>query len=382
MSATPSSTIVALVPAPSGYHVDFEHPQRRGIPAAYWVTGVGLVISTMFLAMRLYTKIRIVREFKAEDLLNYRQVHIWEESIAQYNEFSVMVIASASLYLICQGLAKFSLLLFYYRMSRLRWFITLSIITMVVVVGYNVATILALIFACNPIAKAWNATITEGSCVNRGALYLSVAISNISTDMILLVMPIPLVWRLQMPRAQKFGLVFIFVIGSMTFITSIVRLVLLLPTLTTVDQPWAIALPGMWVAIEANLIIVCCSFPALRVFARHFVPKWIGEYGSNRSRPTYNAQSGTKSNPTQFASKLQDKMRSRSSYGRMDFSETNTDVELQGNSPKVWSECHRVSRDATLDNVSYLEDVTPPSTGHEGGHVSPTRGIVVTKTFG
>jgi hypothetical protein len=126
-----------------------------------------------------------------------------------------MVITAAVLYVPCLGLAKFSLLLFYYRMSRLRWLRTLSIVVMVVVVGYSVSTVFALIFPCHPIRKSWDVTVVDGSCINRGAVYLVQAITNIVTDVILLLLPIPMVWRLQMPVIQKFGLVFIFVVGSL-----------------------------------------------------------------------------------------------------------------------------------------------------------------------
>lgn len=66
--ATPSpSAQVALLPAPPGYVVDFDHPQRRGLPAGYWICGVGLLLSSSFLAMRVYTKLRLSKDFKLED---------------------------------------------------------------------------------------------------------------------------------------------------------------------------------------------------------------------------------------------------------------------------------------------------------------------------
>jgi cytochrome c-type biogenesis protein CcmH/NrfF len=67
MAATASSSIVAFLPAPSGYVVNFDHPQRKGIPMVYWVTGVGLVLATIAITMRIYTRARIVKEFKYED---------------------------------------------------------------------------------------------------------------------------------------------------------------------------------------------------------------------------------------------------------------------------------------------------------------------------
>lgn len=82
-----------------------------------------------------------------------------------------------------------------------------------IVVGYSIAIIFALVFACNPIEKAWDSTITTGSCVNRSGLYIATAVTNIVTDFALIIVPIPLVVSLQMPKVQKIYLVLIFFIG-------------------------------------------------------------------------------------------------------------------------------------------------------------------------
>lgn len=115
----------------------------------------------------------------------------------------------------CLGLAKFSMLLFYYRMSKLRWLRILSMCIAVIVVGYSISTVFALIFPCKPIAKAWDVTIVEGSCINRGAVYIVQAVTNIVTDVLILLLPVPMVWKLQMPFIQKIGLGFIFIVGSL-----------------------------------------------------------------------------------------------------------------------------------------------------------------------
>jgi hypothetical protein len=82
-----------------------------------------------------------------------------------------------------------------------------------VVCGYSIAIVFALIFACNPIARGWNSSITEGYCVNRNGLYIATAVTNIVTDIALILVPVPLVLGLQMPRTQKFGLLLMFVVG-------------------------------------------------------------------------------------------------------------------------------------------------------------------------
>ena len=85
---------------------------------------------------------------------------------------------------------------------------------MVVVVGYSFALIFTLIFSCRPIAKGWDAAIATGSCINRPVVYLATAIINIITDLAMLIIPIPMVLELKMPRVQKIGLMCMFVVGS------------------------------------------------------------------------------------------------------------------------------------------------------------------------
>lgn len=85
----------------------------------------------------------------------------------------------------------------------------------VAVICYSVATAALLIFPCRPYARAWDATITAGSCINRPAVYVATAVSNIVTDLFILVIPIPMVVRLKIPLQQKIGLACMFAVGSL-----------------------------------------------------------------------------------------------------------------------------------------------------------------------
>lgn len=182
-----------------------------------------------------------------------------------------MTTIASILYLPLLAMAKFSILFLYLRLGPIHWFRVAVFTLMFVVVGANFALIFAFIFACHPVKRGWDLTITEGSCINRAALYVSTAVLNMLTDILLLLLPIPMVVRLQMPRIQKFGLILIFAVGSMyvrcllislafryprpnahaletrTFITSCIRLVVLLPLLTSTDSTWAVSTPSIWV---------------------------------------------------------------------------------------------------------------------------------------
>ena len=63
-------------------------------------------------------------------------------------------------------------------------------IAAVFVVGYNLATIFANIFSCNPIAKSWDVNIVTGTCINRPILYFANAGLGIITDFVTLLLPL------------------------------------------------------------------------------------------------------------------------------------------------------------------------------------------------
>jgi hypothetical protein len=109
---------------------------------------------------------------------------------------------------------------------------------------------------------------------------------GIVTDVMLMAIPIPTIWGLQMPKKQKIGLTVIFAVGSITMITSIIRLIVLIPSLTDLDQTWVIAEGSLWIIVEANLFIVCCCLPTLRRFFRHVAPRFIGENSESSNKVT------------------------------------------------------------------------------------------------
>lgn len=119
------------------------------------------------------------------------------------------------LYIPLMALAKFSLLLFYRKLSIERWFQYAVYAIMGFIISYSTALALALIFACTPLERNWDITITVGSCINKGSLYLATAGLNAGTDVILLVLPIPMILRLHVPAIQKIGLILMFGIGSL-----------------------------------------------------------------------------------------------------------------------------------------------------------------------
>jgi hypothetical protein len=71
------------------------------------------------------------------------------------------ILATAIIYIPCLAFAKLALLMLYYRLlSTMRgWVYTIYVVAFIIS-GYSIALALALIFACRPIQKSWDPSIT------------------------------------------------------------------------------------------------------------------------------------------------------------------------------------------------------------------------------
>ncbi len=105
------------------------------------------------------------------------------------------------------------MLLLYLRIfTGIKWFKWSCVFILACVLGFCVATITVTIFQCHPITKAFDQRV-EGHCINNGHFWYTNASFNIATDLIILILPMPLVYRLQIPRMQKVGLALVFALG-------------------------------------------------------------------------------------------------------------------------------------------------------------------------
>lgn len=84
----------------------------------------------------------------------------------------------------------------------------------VIITFWWIGTILADILICIPVEHGWNPTI-PGHCVNKKLLFIIPPIPWIVTDLAVLFMPLPMVWKLQMPRLQRVGLAGLFILGGL-----------------------------------------------------------------------------------------------------------------------------------------------------------------------
>ncbi|CVL06014.1 related to integral membrane protein PTH11 [Fusarium mangiferae] len=329
MSAFPIvDGVTVAIPPPEGYEVNFDHPLQRHAIESYVISGIGTALAFLFFLQYLYVKLWVLRKPDGETaclviawifsiavqavslssfILGVTGVHAWELPLEKFNEGNQLTFISPILYAVCTACSKMALALFYRRLSPQRWWKWSVYSVFFLVAGYNPAILLVVLFGCTPFKKSWDLTIHEGSCVHRGAVYICTAGLGILSDLILLIMPLPMIPQLQMPPRQKAGLVVLFVIGSATLVTSVVRLVLLVPIVNANDYTWVLSSAVVWIFVEANLLIICASLTTLRRFFIHVAPNIIGERGSSVQ---YSATSkGTRQHPFQTIGSIRNRAR-------------------------------------------------------------------------
>ena len=78
-------------------------------------------------------------------------------------------------------------------------------------------------FLCTPVAKLWKPHL-PGHCMNPRQYWLSAAAINIGMDFTVLLLPLPAITQLRLPRKQKLCLILMFLLGFFVCVVSVVRL--------------------------------------------------------------------------------------------------------------------------------------------------------------
>lgn len=79
---------------------------------------------------------------------------------------------------------------------------------------YGTWAVISAFLNCIPVAKFWDDTI-PGYCLNKTKLWFSNASMHISTDIAILVIPIPALMAVDLPRKQKLALMVVFALGGL-----------------------------------------------------------------------------------------------------------------------------------------------------------------------
>lgn len=271
-----------------------------------------------------------------------------------------LVVASNVLWILMVNITKASILLQYLRIFSSRNIRMLCYLFLFILLPAASWAIFAGIFLCSPTEKLWKPQI-PGHCMDARTYWLSVAGIDIGLDFLILLLPLPAISGLRLPRKQKLGLVLVFMLGFLVCLVSVVRVLTVLITANQghyVDSGvWAI----IWSAVEANVGIICASLLSLKPLVAKLFPKMMEE-----TKPPRHSM---KIAMIEAGNVWRDETTRVYPRSASSFRKPSTSQSKESSVPRQFSAIARGS----LPPLSQMEDVTviqpeyPPACRHQGG---------------
>jgi hypothetical protein len=244
------------------------HKVAGGIQPFDWLALVGYFLTIAWGATAVH-----------QDIATTDYQAIYDRSWDSINDTSTTYLTLQMFYPWVIMTIKLSLLLFYYRMTNwnyIRWSVWIT--TAVVTLNTLAAFILWLV-QC-PHLRMW-AYPFGGTCrIDTKAHQLAIAGIYIATDVIIWILPMPLVFQLKLYPRERILAIITFSLGAIACIASCFRLEALTKYTDYNTQSSTTLIIEAWTIVELNLALICSSAPAVRALAIHYAPKILSSLGS------------------------------------------------------------------------------------------------------
>ncbi|KAI5918540.1 hypothetical protein F4810DRAFT_715339 [Camillea tinctor] len=277
-----------LVPPPDGVQSNFDNP-ANGNATMNGVVSTSLAFTIIALAVHAFGKTR--NQLHIEDYLIipalaafitchifiYRItattgyfVHGWDIQVKDQSWHLFNIYITTTTYNVVMILLKAAILFQWARIftpSKRGIFFWLCYSVAAANAIFYLVTILTDLLYCSPVQYHWDKTIAGGHCGNDDLLSPLSAAINVALDIIILILPQRVIWRLHMSLRKKIGVAFVFVAGILCIISASVRLSFAIQLLTAGDY-----------AYDASFEIICGSLEmtfAFLTFALPSVPKAV-----------------------------------------------------------------------------------------------------------
>jgi hypothetical protein len=108
-------------------------------------------------------------------------------------------------------LTKLSILFLYSRILATKHMRMINHLLIATIIVCNIWTVIAMFISCIPLQAVWDPSV-KGWCLGLG-LQLGNSILHVVTDFVIFILPLPVLFKLQLNRRKKIGLMLVFSIG-------------------------------------------------------------------------------------------------------------------------------------------------------------------------
>ncbi|OLN80990.1 hypothetical protein CCHL11_10219 [Colletotrichum chlorophyti] len=272
-------------------------------PMVIGVVCMLMVISTGILALRLWTRIHIVKKTGTDDwAASFSLVSVLGCSIAiavmtkfglgrhqqtvsleEYIKFLKCFWVSVLFYSLGHLSFKMSFLLQYYRVLVTKHMRKVYFAAMFFIGIWGLSVVIMSFTFCVPLEGFWDRRI-PAKCVSQQALFYVFGACSIATDIIIFILPLPALYKLKLPRSQKLYLLAIFSLGFFIVAISVFRLQFL-----TIKPDFTMGnvQPALWSVGELAAAMVCLCLPPLKALTTR-VGLLVTRTSASRTCPSTN----------------------------------------------------------------------------------------------
>ncbi|KAA8914248.1 hypothetical protein FN846DRAFT_902160 [Sphaerosporella brunnea] len=283
------TSISAGIPPP-GISSNFTNPDSIGYKLLC-CNITAIIGTTVFLGLRLYTRLCIVRQPGLDDLfivlawlfclamgsVSSVEVthyglgrHVWDVELALYSPYFLKLDALSSMfYFLSNMFIKCAVIYLFIRLSKaharyVQWYLCSL---MGFSIFYNIYAILRLIFLCKPVAALWDIKLmADATCANRPQIYIIISCVNVATDVLVVLAPLGLFGTMNLPFRQKVAMLGLLMIGGVACIFGIIRMANLFKGLPNGDDTRGLVQIICWSIAEIGFGCICACAACLKPF--------------------------------------------------------------------------------------------------------------------
>ncbi|KAF3034920.1 hypothetical protein E8E12_006229 [Didymella heteroderae] len=341
------------------------HESDSRVAEIHWVYSVPIAASIISTGLRLYAKRFGKNGIHLDDYLitiaticligqcasglGYGPPHGMGRHVIYVSEYDRMMVRKGDFvfshfYDFALVFVKLGILAFYWRVFVHPVFRKVVLATAAFIIAWGIGITITLFLVCRPLRAYWDRTV-EGTCLTIVTFTYFTNISNLITDIWIFLMPVPMIWHLQLQTKKKLLLSLIFCIGLATCVVSSLRLTVVLghgsPNFT-----WYYVPLGAYSVFEPLGGILCTNLPIIW----HMIRKRRAE-----KLPHYNSASkATSSGATPTIG-------SSSRRSRLAIALGLTTHDRTQNGSRVQTSTHNVGASrADWDELESMEHIAPP----------------------
>ncbi|OQN98712.1 hypothetical protein B0A48_15378 [Cryoendolithus antarcticus] len=238
------------------------------------------------------------------------------------------------------GLVKASMVVFFLRLGDRRKAIKWTLLVFGAInIGHMISVFIAALFQCIPVSAYWNryrpVPPDDFQCIDEKAFSLVTAGLAILTDVVVLLIPMAMLWNLQLNLRRKVIVGIALSLGWVVTIISAIRFKVFYNFWMGLDNDGTYGYNQVISGIEINVALITCCAPALKAMITLFMPRFFGTVDGSRKHGnvSYSREAYAMQNRSQSKTKPHSRRENVSGlYGRDDDAESQEAIVNTGQS--------------------------------------------------